>query len=164
MFSCEYCEIFNKSFFLEHLWWLLLYFYISLKCKKTNVFREYRNGILAWGGSTLKSIIHQQWGTRYISGGNKCSFFGKFGVLCFLVSPVLRFSLLPYYRRNSRSCKHFREVLKVFSEIYFVKLFELLASPQAQHTEAVTQDFPSLPKLTENFLLGCAHFTSRKFS
>ena len=31
--------------------------------------------------------------------GKKCSFFGKFGVLCFLETPVLRFTLLPHYRR-----------------------------------------------------------------
>ena len=36
-----------------------------------------------------------------VSGGKKCSLFGKFGVLCFLETPVLRFSLLPYYRRIS---------------------------------------------------------------
>ena len=32
-----------------------------------------------------------------VSGGNKCSFFGKFGVLCFLETPVLKFpfALLP---------------------------------------------------------------------
>ena len=29
----------------------------------------------------------------------KCLLFKKFGVLCFLVTSVLRFSLLPYYRR-----------------------------------------------------------------
>ena len=34
-----------------------------------------------------------------ISGGRKCSFFGKFGALCFLEMSVLRFALLPYYRR-----------------------------------------------------------------
>ena len=34
-----------------------------------------------------------------VSGGKKCSFFGKLGVLCFLVTSVLRFDLLPYYRR-----------------------------------------------------------------
>ena len=28
-----------------------------------------------------------------VSGGKKCSFFGKFGVLCFLVTPVLRFAI-----------------------------------------------------------------------
>ena len=33
----------------------------------------------------------------YVSGGKKCSFFGKlFGVLCFPETPVLRFVLLPY--------------------------------------------------------------------
>ena len=34
-----------------------------------------------------------------VSGGKKCSFFGKFGVLCFLETPVLKFNLLPFYRR-----------------------------------------------------------------
>ena len=31
--------------------------------------------------------------------GKKCLFFGNFGVLCFLETPVLRFARLPYYRR-----------------------------------------------------------------
>ena len=34
-----------------------------------------------------------------VSGGKKYSFFGKFGELFFLETPVLRFALLPYYRR-----------------------------------------------------------------
>ena len=34
-----------------------------------------------------------------VSGGKKCLFFRNFGVLCFLETPVLRFALLPYYRR-----------------------------------------------------------------
>ena len=34
------------------------------------------------------------------TAGKKCLFFGNFGVLCFLETPVLRFALLPYYRRN----------------------------------------------------------------
>ena len=34
-----------------------------------------------------------------VSGGKKCLFFGNFGVLCFLETPVLRFAPLPYYRR-----------------------------------------------------------------
>ena len=34
-----------------------------------------------------------------VSGVKKCSSFGKFGVLCFLVTPVLKFALLPYCRR-----------------------------------------------------------------
>ena len=35
----------------------------------------------------------------YAPGGKKRSFFGKFGVLCILVTSVLRFALLSYYRR-----------------------------------------------------------------
>ena len=34
-----------------------------------------------------------------VSGGKKYSFFRKFGMLCFLETPVLSFALLPYYRR-----------------------------------------------------------------
>ena len=34
-----------------------------------------------------------------VSEGKKCWFFGNFGVLCFLETPVLTFALLPYYRR-----------------------------------------------------------------
>ena len=37
----------------------------------------------------------------YVPGDKKCSFFRKFGVLCFLETPVLRFALLPYYRRTN---------------------------------------------------------------
>ena len=33
-----------------------------------------------------------------ISGSMKYSFFRKFGVLCFLETPILKFVLLPYYR------------------------------------------------------------------
>ena len=33
------------------------------------------------------------------SGGKTCSFFGKFGVVCFRVTPVLTFALLPHYQR-----------------------------------------------------------------
>ena len=35
-----------------------------------------------------------------VSGDKKCSFFGKFGMLCFLVTPVFRFAYLPYQRHN----------------------------------------------------------------
>ena len=35
----------------------------------------------------------------------KCSFFGKFGVLCFLETSVLRFGLSPYYRQICHKSK-----------------------------------------------------------
>ena len=37
-----------------------------------------------------------------ISEGKACSFFRKFGMLYFLETPVLRFTLLPYYRRTNK--------------------------------------------------------------
>ena len=46
-----------------------------------------------------------------VSGGKKSLFFGKFDVLCFLVTSVLRFPFLPYYRR-----------ILVFSQLYWKKL------------------------------------------
>ena len=41
--------------------------------------------------------------TCCVSGGKKWSFFGKIGMLCFLVTIVLRFALLLYYRRSGES-------------------------------------------------------------
>ena len=41
----------------------------------------------------------------------RCSFFRKFGVLCFLETLVLRFALLPYYRQIVRL-----RILKIFSQ------------------------------------------------
>ena len=40
----------------------------------------------------------------FVSGGKKYSFFGKFGVLCFLETHALRFAFLPYDRRNHKPC------------------------------------------------------------
>ena len=64
--------------------------------------------------SELKEVKHQIVGnkgkgqvcfnkTNYVcvSGRKKCTFLGKFDVFCFLETPVLRFTLLPYYRQNN---------------------------------------------------------------
>ena len=40
--------------------------------------------------------------------------FRKFGVLCFLETPVLRFDLLPYYRRNKRISDNVEKLTTVF--------------------------------------------------
>ena len=52
-----------------------------------------------------------------VSGGKQYSFFEKFGVFRFLVLPVLRFALSPYYRRNVVPCN--------YSLIYFLQLFRI---------------------------------------
>ena len=49
-------------------------------------------------------IFEKQTFLTSVSRGKKCLFFGNFGVLCFLETPVLRFALLPYYRRNILLC------------------------------------------------------------
>ena len=51
-----------------------------------------------------------------VSRGKKCSFFGKFAVLCFLVTSVLRFALLPFSQNTSTASEisypeHFQENL-----------------------------------------------------
>ena len=68
-----------KTLFLKKLF-LQKYYIIFIQIfRKTNI--------------SYPSFAH----VRCVSGGKKCSFFGKFGVLRFLEKPVLRFVLL-YYR------------------------------------------------------------------
>ena len=55
-----------------------------------------------WYGLTLNTHVWLFVGNKAhvcVSGGKKCLFFGNFGVLCLLETPVLRFGLLPCYRR-----------------------------------------------------------------
>ena len=56
--------------------------------------RNAYNNVISCDNSSVKVCV---------SGGQKLLFFGKFGMLCFLETPVLRFSLLPYYQRNKGS-------------------------------------------------------------
>ena len=58
-----------------------------------------------------------------VSGKKKCSFFEKFGVLCFLVTPVLKFALLPYYQRIQRNSLEIqvREFLKTCLFLYLLE-------------------------------------------
>ena len=58
-----------------------------------------------------------------VSGKKKCSFFGKFGVLCFLVTPVLKFALLPYYQRIQMNSLEIqvREFLKTCLFLYLLE-------------------------------------------
>ena len=51
--------------------------------------------------------------------------FSKFGVFCFLETPVLRFVLLPYYRQivNAELCKHCELNNK---KKYFAQIMEIL--------------------------------------
>ena len=71
----------------------------------------------------------------WVSGGKKCLFFGKFGVLYFLVTSVLRFALSPCYQRMmmvslfqsniSFGYKH----INAFSKIVFDALMNIFSLP-----------------------------------
>ena len=50
-----------------------------------------------------------------VSGGKKCQLFGKFDVLCFLGTPILRFALLPYSRR-------IKTIVKTFFRVHITQL------------------------------------------
>ena len=88
----------TNSLFEEYLYrktaWLkvstdVLEFAFQFSRQKKSSFKKYTTYSLL----SLKSYV-------CLSGGKKCSFFGKFGVLCFLETTVLKFALLPYYRQN----------------------------------------------------------------
>ena len=49
-----------------------------------------------------------------VSGVKKCSLFGKFGMICFLQAPVLRFALLPHYRRSKVEAGFLRGKASIF--------------------------------------------------
>ena len=57
------------------------------------------------------------------SRGKKCSFFGKFGMLCFLETPALRLTLLPYYQRSVV----FSEIRKPRMTLYGLKIRKIQA-------------------------------------
>ena len=66
----------------------------------------------------------------WVSGGKKCSFFGKFGVLCFLETPVLRFTLFLYYRRNRLTCSSRSSRSQMLFKIDVLKNFENFTGKQ----------------------------------
>ena len=72
-----------------------------------------------------------------VSGGKKCSFFGKFGALCFLETPVLRFALLLHYRRIQLIC-HSELLLmwpfhpRLLIRSYHTRHWACLATPNQQ--------------------------------
>ena len=55
----------------------------------------------------------------YVSGGKTCLFFGKFGFICFLEAPVLRFALWPYYQRHVHEPLFFSLPLMLLYSFHF---------------------------------------------
>ena len=62
-----------------------------------------------------------------VSGGKKCSFFGKFALLCFLETLVLRFAILPYDRRfisGYQSLSIINSLIVVYNSNYRLENYE----------------------------------------
>ena len=82
----------RKNTMLEIIQSRKIFQYVGYKAKgriSKRVFQESKDGFLMFSGRSNGVRVR----------GKKCLFFGNFGVLCFLETPVLRFTLLPYYRR-----------------------------------------------------------------
>ena len=75
----------------------------------------------------ISSVIRQKGESRtcaYLEGKN-CSFFEKFGVLCFLVTSVLRFALLRYHRRFTLFQYPFFQQIHLFTALFsFLPIFD----------------------------------------
>ena len=54
--------------------------------------------------------------TRTFLPPDKCSFFGKFDLLCFVDTPILRFALLRYYRQNHKECEKIRKWTQIYNQ------------------------------------------------
>ena len=78
----------------------LFHFFLGISsldfCSYLFLFLDKIRGLWSFVGKKPKERIARD---VCVSGGKKESFFGKFGVLCFFETPVLRFTLLPSYRR-----------------------------------------------------------------
>ena len=59
-------------------------------------------------------------------GGKKYLFFGKFEVLCFHETPVLRFALFPYYRQ-----------IQIIVDDYFCKIFHHRSLKSPSYTSEI---------------------------
>ena len=77
-------------------------------------------------GSTVGFFSQMPIRTRTCAyqGGKKCLFFGKFCVVCFLVTPIFRFAILPYHRLIWE--KHLFWIMSFHPFYRIKKIFQLL--------------------------------------
>ena len=71
---------------------------------RQNMLEAVKSSVIRQKGETqigcFKKTKYAKFACVYQGVRNVC-FFGKFDVLCFLETSVLRLALLPYYRRNA---------------------------------------------------------------
>ena len=112
---------YRVMFFQKHLRWCTTeglwtdttdcYQKTTRKLSVSNLKSKYLSSKELWlkidENSSAEGLISKQMSNHMhmcVSGGKKCLLFGTFGVLYFLVTPVLRFVLLPYCRRILYFC------------------------------------------------------------
>ena len=106
MYSKMYSTLWNNYSLWHHKFWntwngLTLLSLVSLRSVNFSLYLP--NNIRK--GKNLKTTVKRKQSTpnfpkneHFLSGGKKYPFFGRFGVLCFLLTAVLRFALYSYYR------------------------------------------------------------------
>ena len=98
--------------------------------------------IIFCAATTSLSVVQPFWMIRWtfsvrpncscvivcVSWGKKCLFFGKFDVLCFLETSVLRFVFLPYYQRTCLFIRNLpqRRFDATFIHVLNLKLFSFI--------------------------------------
>ena len=85
------------------------------------VFQENKVCQIFWKTKIFYSLIRTH---TCLSGGKKCSFYRKFGMLCFLETPVLRFTLLPYYWQIRGNTFNIYNRNSIWNNLLVVSLFD----------------------------------------
>ena len=64
-----------------------------------------KSSVIRWKGRSQNEFFKKTRHAKFSEKQKNCSFFRKFGMLYFLETPVLRFTLFPYYRQNVKLLK-----------------------------------------------------------
>ena len=91
-FTLDFCNSINGHNFIQST----LYTELQKNISVTRKF-NYKSSVIWQKGESQNGGNKN---TKHAKFSKERTFFGKFGVLCILVTSVLRFALLPYYRRN----------------------------------------------------------------
>ena len=131
MYSKMYSTLWNNYSLWHHKFWntwngLTLLSLVSLRSVNFSLYLP--NNIRK--GKNLKTTVKRKQSTpnfpkneHFLSGGKKYPFFGRFGVLCFLLTAVLRFALYSYYRRlKTILTMHFGKCFAYFCLTFRIQL------------------------------------------
>ena len=124
-FIHSFSFIVKKSTIIAFFKWLNSFTYfafctVDIKVKGRVLKRMYTKTKHAKFSEKWTFLIPDTHACLWVSGGKKCLFFGKCGVLYILVTYVLRFSLVLYCRRYIHHCVKNLKFILVFQGFYLV--------------------------------------------